>query len=58
MLRYDVATPWEGMEGDWAASALYAGASAVLVREVEAVGAVLARIEAEAGTALRRALPQ
>lgn len=58
MLRYDVATPWDGMEGNWAEGALYAGASAALVRSVEPVGAILARIEAEAGAALRRALPQ
>ena len=56
MLRYDVATPWEGMEGDWAAGPLYAGASSALIDEVAPVGTILARLEAEAAAALRRAL--
>ena len=43
MLRYDVATPWEGMEGDWAAGALYAGASSALVSDVEPVATILER---------------
>lgn len=55
MLRYDVATPWEGMEGDWAAGALYAGASSALVSDVEPVATILKRFEAEAETALQRA---
>jgi nitronate monooxygenase len=57
MLRYDVSTPWEGMEGDWSAGPHYAGTSAALVHEVEPVHSILARIEAEAEAALRRALP-
>ena len=57
MLRYDVATPWEGMEGDWAAGALYAGASSALIGNVEPVGTILARLEAEAEAALQRASP-
>ena len=55
MLRYDVATPWEGMEGDWAAGALYAGASSALISDVEPVATILERLEAEAETALQRA---
>lgn len=55
MLRYDVATPWEGMEGDWEAGPLYTGASATLVREVLPVAEVLRGVEAEAKRALRRA---
>jgi nitronate monooxygenase len=58
MLRYNVSTPWASMEGDWEVAPHYAGASAALVREVEPVAAILARIEAEAEAALRRALPR
>ena len=46
MLRYDVSTPWEGMQGDWEAGALYAGLSAALVRDVRPVAAVLRDIAA------------
>ncbi len=55
MLRYDVSTPWEGMEGNWEAGPLYAGVSAALVRDVRPVAAVLRDIEAEAEQALLRA---
>ncbi len=58
ILRYDVATPWDGMEGDWEATALYAGMSAALVREVETVPEILSRIESDATAALRRALAE
>ena len=58
MLRYNVSAPWASMEGDWEAGPHYAGASAALVREVEPVAAILARIEAEAEAALRRAMPR
>lgn len=58
MSRYDVATPWDGIEGEWAASALCAGVSAALVRDVEPVGTILARIAAEAEAALSPALPR
>ncbi len=54
MLRYDVATPWEGMEGDWAAGALYAGASSALIADVEPVATILACLEAEAEAALHQ----
>jgi hypothetical protein len=45
MLRYDSASPWAGMDGDWSATAFYAGASAALVRDVESVTDILTRIE-------------
>ena len=57
MLRYDVATPWGGMEGDWAAGALYAGTSSALISDVEPVATILERLEAEAETALQGASP-
>jgi nitronate monooxygenase len=52
MLRYNVATPWAAMEGDWEACPHYAGASAALVNAIEPVAAILARIEADAAAAL------
>lgn len=55
MLRYDVAEPWEGMDGDWSAAALYAGASTALVRAVEKVDTILWKIEDEARASLLRA---
>ena len=54
MLRYNVSTPWETMDGDWEAGPLYAGTSAALVHAIEPVGELLARIGAEAEAALRR----
>lgn len=54
MLRYNVATPWETMDGDWEAGPLYAGTSAALITAVEPVSQVLARTGAEAEAALRR----
>lgn len=54
MLRYDVAEPWEGMEGDWSAAALYAGASTALVRDIETVDTILSKIEDEARISLQR----
>jgi nitronate monooxygenase len=55
MFRYDVATPWEGMDGDWESAALYAGASAALIHDVQPVREIIAEMEAGAENALRRA---
>src|SRR5581483_11030851 len=52
MLRYDVATPWQSMNGDWEAGPLYAGASVALVRRVEPVSDIVSRVAMEAETAL------
>jgi len=52
MLRYNVATPWQSMDGDWEAGPLYAGTSAALVRRVEPVADIVARIVREAEAAL------
>ena len=57
MLRYNAATPWDSMDGDWEAGPHYAGTSAALVRRVEPIADLLSRIEADAEAALRRALP-
>ena len=57
MLRYNAATPWDSMDGDWEAGPHYAGTSAALVRRVEPIAEVLSRIEADAEAALRRVLP-
>lgn len=54
MLRYNVATPWATMDGDWEAGPLYAGLSATLIQAVKPVGELLAQIDDEAETALRR----
>jgi nitronate monooxygenase len=54
MRRYDVSTPWEGMDGDWEAGPLYAGTSAALIGAVEPVSAILERIAAEAGLVVGR----
>jgi len=54
MLRYNVSTPWETMDGDWEAGPLYAGTSAALINAIEPVGSLLARISAEAEAALRQ----
>jgi nitronate monooxygenase len=57
MLRYNVSTPWQSMDGDWEAGPHYAGTSAALVRAIEPVADILARTEADAEAALRRARP-
>jgi nitronate monooxygenase len=54
ILRYNVQTPWETMDGDWEAGPLYAGTSAALITAVEPVGQLLTRTAAEAEAALRR----
>ena len=58
MLRYNVAAPWQSMDGDWEAGPHYAGTSAAVVRTIEPVADILARTEAEAEKALRRASPE
>lgn len=57
MLRYNVSTPWDSMEGDWEAGPHYAGASAGLVRQVEPVAHILSRIAADAEATLKRVQP-
>jgi nitronate monooxygenase len=52
--RYDVAAPWDAMEGDWEASPLYAGTTVELVHEVQSVAQIVGEIEAKAETALDR----
>jgi nitronate monooxygenase len=54
ILRYNVATPWQAMDGDWEAAPHYAGTSAALVRDVQPVADILSRTEADAEAALRR----
>ena len=54
MLRYNVATPWATMDGDWEAGPLYAGLSATLIQAVKPVGELLAQIDDEAENALRK----
>lgn len=54
ILRYNVSSPWDAMDGEWEAGALYAGLSAGLVSEIEPVGQMLARTIEGAETALRR----
>lgn len=53
--RYHVSAPARGFEGDWSALALYAGASAQLVRDVEPVERIVSRMLAEAASAARAA---
>jgi nitronate monooxygenase len=57
MLRYNTATPWDVMDGDWEAAPLYAGTSAALIDKVEPIAAILARLAADAEAALTRARP-
>ena len=57
ILRYNAATPWESMDGDWEAAPHYAGTSAALVRKVEPIAEILSRLEADAKAALKHALP-
>lgn len=52
MLRYNVSTPWQSMEGDWEAGPLYAGTSAALIHRIEPVADLLSRMTAEAERAL------
>jgi nitronate monooxygenase len=52
--RYDVAAPWDAMEGDWEASPLYAGATVGLVHDVKSVAEIVGEIEATAQAALNK----
>ena len=54
MRRYNVSTPWEGMEGDWEAAPLYAGTSAGLIHAIEPVSVILKRTATEAEQILTR----
>jgi nitronate monooxygenase len=56
LLRYNVSSPWEGMEGDWEACPLYAGTSAALISTVEPVSVILERMTWEVEHTLRRVL--
>ena len=51
---YHVAAPAAGFEGDWEATALYAGTSALLVREIEPVEGIISRMLAEARASAQR----
>lgn len=53
LLRYNVSSPWEGMEGDWEACPLYAGTSAALIRAIEPVSIILERMTFEVKEALQ-----
>jgi len=52
ILRYNMSTPWQSMDGDWEAGPLYAGTSAALIHRIEPVADILSRIATEAETAL------
>lgn len=54
MLRYNVSSPWDTMDGEWEAGPLYAGMSAALIAAVEPLSEVLARTTAEAEAATRK----
>ncbi len=54
ILRYNVATPWDTMDGEWEAGPLYAGTSAALINSIEPVGEILAGTAAEAESTLKR----
>jgi len=56
MRRYNVSTPWEGMDGDWEAGPLYAGLSAALIGAVEPVSLILERTATDAALALKASL--
>jgi nitronate monooxygenase len=54
LLRYNVSSPWEGMDGDWEAGPLYAGSTCALIKSIEPVGQIIQRISWEADDALRQ----
>lgn len=56
MLRYNVSTPWATMNGDWEVGPLYAGMSTALIKTIQPVRDLLAQIDQEAETALRRSV--
>ena len=55
MLRYNVSTPWQSMDGNWEAGPLYAGTSAALIRGVEPVADILSGMVTQAETVLAKA---
>jgi nitronate monooxygenase len=54
LYRYDVAAPWDAMEGDWEASPLYAGATVELIHDVKSVAEIVGEIEATAEAAFHQ----
>lgn len=54
LLRYNASAPWQSMDGDWEAAALYAGTSSALIRDVKPVADILSRTVTEAEAALAR----
>jgi nitronate monooxygenase len=55
IVRYHASDPWAGLTGDVEATALYAGQSVGLVREVLPGAEIVARLVEEAEAALRSA---
>lgn len=55
LLRYDMAAPWAGMEGEWEAAALYAGVSAHLIRSIDPAQTIIKSCSAQAARILTRA---
>jgi nitronate monooxygenase len=53
LLRYNVSSPWEGMDGDWEAGPLYAGSTCALIKTIESVGQIVQRMTREAHEALQ-----
>ncbi|MGO4330400.1 NAD(P)H-dependent flavin oxidoreductase [Cupriavidus sp. 2TAF22] len=54
LYRYNVAAPWDAMEGEWEASPLYAGATVELIHDVKSVAEIVTEIEAAAQAALAK----
>jgi nitronate monooxygenase len=54
LYRYDVAAPWDAMEGAWEASPHYAGTTIDLIHEVKSVAEIVGEIETTAQTALEK----
>ncbi|ALL68394.1 Dioxygenases related to 2-nitropropane dioxygenase [Paraburkholderia caribensis MBA4] len=53
--RYHVSAPAKGFEGDWAATALYAGTSVQLIHDVLPVEKIVSDMVADASAALKKA---
>lgn len=58
LLRYDPASPWHGMDGDWEAMAHYAGTSALMVRDIQPVKKIIQEMSSVAEATLLRAVEQ
>jgi nitronate monooxygenase len=54
LLRYNVASPWADMDGDWEAGPLYAGTTCALIKDIEPVSLIVERISSEAADVLRK----